>query len=204
MGKHGMRVTISLLISVLSLLGCSQEGKLIVKNEGATEFQGIVENTQVTIDADDSYTKSVYIGKTLAFIGPSGLTVPISGSAATKRAFSDEIEISNDETTTYSIVDDVGACGFTNRYFLQINAISIKMCDSTTFGPSLLGQGQAVAPGTTKVIQFDPGCWDILVSYGREESLDTVTTIPIEVGDEITIPWVPGYVYAPPPSPPAR
>jgi hypothetical protein len=204
MAMNGMRVRISLLIFVLSLSGCSQEGKLIVKNEGATEFQGIVENTQVTIDPDDSYTTTIYIGKTLAFIGPSGLTIPIAGSAATKRAFSDEIEITNDETTTYSIIDDVGACSFVNRYYLQINNISMKLCASTTFSPGILEQGQTIAPGTAKVIQFDPGCWDILVNYGREERLDTVTAIPIEVGDEINIPWVPGYVYTPPTPPPAH
>jgi len=195
MGKNGVRVLFVILIFVVGLSGCSQEGNLAVKNESVSEFQGDVENTRVTIDPGESYTTSIYIGKTLAFIGPSGLTVTISGSASTKRAFSDEVEITSDETTVYRIIDDVGACDFTNRYNLQINAISMKMCDSTEFGPNILGQDRAIAPGTTKVIQIDPGCWDILVNYGRQELLDTVTAIPIEVGDEIDIPWVPGYVY---------
>ena len=204
MGKNGVRVLFVILIFVVGLSGCSQEGKLVVKNDGASEFQGTVENTQVRIDPGTSYTTSIYIGKTLAFIGPSGLTVPIVGSAATKRAFSDEILITSDETATYRIIDDVGACNFTNRYYLQINSINAKMCDSTVFGPNLIGQSRAIAPGTAKVLQFDPGCWDILVNYGREELLDTVTAIPIEIGDDFDIPWVPGYVYTVPTPPPAR
>ena len=204
MGKNGIRVLFVILVFVVGLSGCSQEGKLIVKNEGASDFQGTIENTQVTIDPGASYTATIYIGKTLAFVGPSGLTVPISGSAATKRTFSDEILITSDETTTYPIIDDVGACNFANRHYLQINSISIKMCDSTVFGPNLLGQSRAIAPGTAKVLQFDPGCWDILVNYGREELLDTVTAIPIEIGDDINIPWVPGYVYTVPTPSPAR
>jgi len=195
MGKNGIRVLFVILVFVVGLSGCSQEGKLIVKNEGASDFQGTIENTQVTIDPGASYMTSIYIGKTLAFIGPSGLTVPISGSAATKRAFSDEIRITNDETTTYGIIDDVGACNFANRHYLQITTISIKLCDSTVFGPNLLGQNRAIAPTTSKVLQFDPGCWDILVKYGRDELLDTVTAVPIKIGDDINIPWVPGYVY---------
>jgi hypothetical protein len=197
MGKNGIRALCAIIVFAIGLAGCSQEGNLVVKNEGATEFQGYVENTQVTIDPGASYSTSVYIGKTLVFIGPTDLTVTISGSAATKKAFTEEVQIKSDETTAYPIIDDVGACSFTNAHFVQMNAISIKMCDSTTFGPNLLQQGHPIPPGTTRVLQIDPGCWDILVNYGREEYLDTVTAVPIEVGKVISIAWVPGYVYTP-------
>jgi hypothetical protein len=195
MGKNGVRVLFLILIFVAGLAGCSQEGNLVVKNEGVSEFQGDVENTRVTIDPGKSYTTPVYIGKTLAFVGPSGLTVTVSGSANTKRPFSEEVEITSDETTIYRIIDDVGACDFENRHDLHINAISIKRCDSTEFGPNMLGGDRAMAPGSIKVMQIDPGCWDFLVNYGRLELIDTVTAVPIEIGDEIAIPWVPGYVY---------
>jgi len=207
MGRYGMWGLILLLISVVGLSGCSQEGDLIVKNKGATEFQGSVENEHVTIDPGDSYTKSIYIGKSLAVVGPSGISVAISGSCPTKRAFSDEIYLMGDETTIYEINDDVGAVDLVNSYYLKINEVSVKLCSGTAFGSNLLDPASSIAPGTTKVIQIDPGCWDILLNYGRDELLDTVTAIPIALGDEITIPWVPGYVYpliTPPTPSPAR
>lgn len=204
MGIRGVRGLVFLFVSVGALSGCSQEGDLIVKNEGSTEFRGIVEYEDVTIDPGDSYSKTVYIGKSLAIVGPTGISVTISGSAPTTRAFSSEIYILGDETTTYEIHDNAGAVDLANRYHLKINEVSMKLCSDATFGPNILDPASSIAPGTTKVIQIDPGCWDILVNYGRDELLDTVTAVPIEVGDEITIPWVPGYVYTPPTPSPGR
>ena len=197
MGKNGIGVLFASIAFVAILAGCSGEGNLTVKNEGTTEFQGYVENQSVIINPEASYTTSIYIGKTLGFIGPTDLPVTITGSAATKRAFSEDVTVTRDETTTYRIIDDVGALNFTNAFSLQVNAVSMKMCDSTQFGPNLLPAGHPVAPGTAKVIQVDPACWDILVNYGREEFLDTLFAIPVDVGQVINIAWIPGYVYTP-------
>jgi hypothetical protein len=197
MGKNGTGALFAIMAIVAILAGCSQEGNLVVANDGASQFQGTVENTHVTIDPGASYRTSVYIGKTLGFIGPTDIKVRIEGSSETKRAFRDETSITSGETTTYRIIDDVGACNFVNSYTLQVNELSYKLCDSTTFSPGVLGVHRSLAPGVRIALQLDAGCWDILVNYGREEFLDTVTAVPIEIGDIVTIHWVPGYAYTP-------
>jgi hypothetical protein len=197
MGRNGIGALVAIAALAACLAGCSQEGNLVVENAGASEFGGTVENTHVMIDPGASYRATIYIGKSLAFIGPADVKVAIEGSSATKRTFRDEAEVKGDETITYRIIDDVGACNFANGYKLQVNEISYKLCDSTSFDVSLLGVHKALAPGSKYALQLDAGCWDILVNYGREELLDTVTAIPIEVGDIIDINWVPGYVYTP-------
>jgi hypothetical protein len=204
MRMNGIRVFFAIAVFVVGLSGCSQEGNLVVKNEGASQFQGYVENQSVIIDPGASYSTSVYIGKSLAIVGPSDIGIIIKGASATKKTFSDEIWIKSDETSTYRLIDDVGACNFTNAHFLGINGIQIKRCADAAFGPNLLEKNHTIAPGTTRLIQFDPGCWDILVNYGRLGLLDTVSTLPIGVGKILDIAWVPGYVYTPPSPSPAR
>jgi len=204
MGKYRIGVLFCIIVIIAVISGCSQDGTLVVKNEGATEFTGTVENTQVTIDPGMSYSTSIYIGKTLAIVGPTDIKIPIEGSAETKRLFRAEIQIKNNETTLYPIKDDVGACNFTNTYSLAINELSIKKCDAATFGPNLVEKNHTIGPGTMRALQLDPGCWDILVNYGRQGRLDTVEAVPIGVGTVIHISWVPGYVYTPPTSSMAR
>ena len=198
MGKNRIGVLFGIFVFIAAVSGCSQEGTLVVKNDGASEFKGTVENTQVTIDPGMSYSTSIYIGKSLAIIGPTDIKVPIEGSSITKRFFRDELEIKSNETSVYPIRDDVGACNFTNTYSLAINELSIKRCDGSTFGPNLVERNHTIGPGTTRALQLDPGCWDILVNYGRQGLLDTVEAVPIDVGTIIHVTWVPGYVYTPP------
>jgi hypothetical protein len=198
MGKNRIGVLVGIIVFIAAVSGCSQQGTLVVKNEGASQFTGTVENTQVAIDPGMSYNASIYIGKTLTVVGPTDIQIPIEGSAETKRAFRATIEIKSNETTVYAIKDDVGACNFTNTYSLAINELSIKRCDGSTFGPNLVERNHTIGPGTTKAMQVDPGCWDILVNYGRQGRLDTVEAVPIGVGTIIHINWVPGYVYTPP------
>lgn len=185
-------------LSAGALLGCSQEGSLVVKNDCQTEFEGYVDNRLVEIAPGDQVSMSVYIGKKALMIGPNDIPVEISGSALTKKPFVESIVIGSDETTIYSIVDDVGALIFQNAHNLQINNISVKNCDSLEFDEGLLTKNQVLSPGTSKLIQLGEGCWDILVDYGRESLLDTVTGIPGSIGQIIRISWVPGYVYVPP------
>lgn len=197
MGRNGIGALVAIAALAACLAGCSQEGNLVVENAGASEFQGTVENTHVTLDPGASYRTSIYIGKSLAIIGPTNIKVAINGSSETKRAFSDQAEVKGDETTTYRIIDDVGAVNLANAYSLAINEISYKLCSETSFSVSLLGTHKSLSPGSSVAIQLDAGCWDILVNYGREELLDTITAIPIDVGHVINIHWVPGYVYTP-------
>jgi hypothetical protein len=177
--------------------GCSQEGNLVVRNDCQTEFEGYVDDQFVEIAPGDEVAMSVYIGKKALVIGPNDIDVEISGSAWTKKPFVESISIQSDETTIYPLVDDVGAIIFQNAYSLQINDISIKQCDSLEFGEGLLSKTQVLSPGTAKLIQLDEGCWDILVNYGREQLLDTVTGIPDAIGQVIRISWIPGYTYQP-------
>ncbi|MGD1047867.1 MAG: hypothetical protein ABR899_03815 [Candidatus Krumholzibacteriaceae bacterium] len=197
MGKNRIGVLFGIIVFIAAILGCSQEGNLVVKNEGASEFKGTVENTAVIIDPGMSYSTSIYIGKTLAIIGPTDIKVSIEGSSITTRPFRDVIEIKSNETTLYPVKDDVGAVNFSNTYSLAVNQLQIKRCDSTTFGPNLVEANHTIGPGTTTPLQIDPGCWDILVNYGRQGLLDTVESVPVDVGTIIRIAWVPGYVYTP-------
>lgn len=190
-------VLIGSFLALALLLGCSKEGKLIVSNNCKTEFTGSIENEEMKIAPGDKFAKDVYIGKRALIVGPNEIDVEISGSAMTKRAFRTAITVKSDETIEYDISDDVGAIALMNAHKLQINRISTKLCDSTQFGENLLSVHQALSPGTSRIIQLEEGCWDILLLYGREDIPDTITSIPVAVGQIISITWTPGYIYVP-------
>ncbi|MFA4948232.1 MAG: hypothetical protein WC674_06975 [Candidatus Krumholzibacteriia bacterium] len=205
MTKFGIRALIALAIFAAGLSGCSQEGTLVIKNSASTEFAGFVDGTQVTIDTLGSYETTAYIGKSLAVVGPDHISIIVAGSATTKRAFSEEVTIKSGETTTFQIVDDTGALIFTNMHGRTVNEIAASQCDSLKFGPNLLEEKRTIPPGSTRTIQLDAGCWDIQINYDRDEFLEVVTGVEIEIGQLIEIKWDTNYVYPPPASPaPAR
>ena len=148
MTKFGIRALIALTIFAAGFSGCSQEGTLVIKNSATTEFTGFVDGTQVTIDPSDSYKTTVYIGKSLSVIGPDQFPVVVSGSATTKRFFSEEIDVKSGETTTFKIADDTGALVFTNMHLGSVNEIASRPCDSLTFGPNLLEEKRTIPPGS--------------------------------------------------------
>jgi len=204
MTKFGIRALIALTIFAAGFSGCSQEGTLVIKNSATTEFTGFVDGTQVTIDPSDSYETTVYIGKSLSVIGPDQFPVVISGSATTKRSFSEEVTVKSGETTTFKITDDTGALIFTNMHLRSVNEIASRPCDSLTFGPNLLEANRTIPPGSARTIQLAAGCWDLQINYDSlsVEILEVVTDVNIATGQIIEIEWTPGYVY-PPPAPPA-
>ncbi len=203
MTRFGIRALIALTLLVAALSGCSQEGTLVIVNDAATEFTGTVDGTQVTLDPGARYETSVYIGKSLAIVGPDKINVIVSGSATTKRAFTEEIDVTSDETTTYVIQDDAGAILFTNLHIKAVNEIKISECDSLKWGPNLLAPKQTISPGAAVTLQLDGDCWDIQINYDRADSLDVVESVQIDVGQIIEMDWTPGYTY-PPPVPPTR
>jgi hypothetical protein len=184
MTKFGIRALIALTIFVAGLSGCSQEGTL------------------VTIDPSKSYETSVYIGKSLAVIGPDHFPVVVSGFATTKRSFSEEVDVKSGETTTYQIADDTGALIFTNMHLRSVNEIAARPCDSLTFGPNLLEAKRTIPPGSTRTIQLDAGCWDLQINYDPDATKDVVDSVLVRTGKIDTINWEPGYVF-PTPVPPA-
>lgn len=202
MPRFSVCVSIALALLVAALSGCSQEGTLVIKNKAATDFTGTVDGTQVTIDPGDQYTTSVYIGKSLAIVGPDKIDVIVSGSATTKRAFTDEVGITADETTTFEVQNDVGAILFTNLHVKAVNEIKISECGSLQWGPNLLAPKQTIPPGATVTLQIEGGCWDIQINYDREELLEVVSGVEFTIGEIIEMEWEPGYTY--PPAPPAR
>jgi len=196
MGTKNMRVLLAIVAIAASLTGCSQEGDLVVKNDATTEFEGYVEDQFVMIAPGEQYSTTIYIGKNFTLVGPTDIGIPISGSAWTKKSFSITMWVASGEQNTFTIDDDIGALDFKNNYSLSINEISVKMCDGTSFGSNLLEIGHKLAPGDEKLIQLSPGCWDVLVNYGREENLDTVTAITIDIGQVVEFPWDPDYVLS--------
>lgn len=190
-------VLIGSFLALAALLGCSKEGKLIVSNNCKTEFTGSIENEEMKIAPGDKFTKDIYIGKKALIVGPDEIEIEVSGYAMTKKAFNTTVTVKSDETSEYDISDDVGAITLLNAHSLQINRISTKLCDSTQFGENLLSLHQALSPGTSRLIQLEEGCWDILVLYGREDIPDTIASIPVNVGQIISISWIPGYSYVP-------
>ncbi|MCX5753619.1 MAG: hypothetical protein NTW97_08220 [Candidatus Krumholzibacteria bacterium] len=205
MTKFSIRALIALAIFAAGFSGCSQEGTLVIKNSAVTEFSGSVDGTQVTIDPQDSYETTVYIGKSLAVIGPDHVPVIVAGYATTRRAFSEEIAVKSGETTTFRITDDAGALIFTNIHNRTVNEIAARACGAADFGPNLLEEKRTIPPGSTRTIQLGAGCWDIQVNYDRDEIKETVTDIDVAIGQLIEINWAPGYIYVPvtPPAPSA-
>ena len=197
MGRIRIGALLALFVASGAFLGCSQEGTLIIKNDCNTSFMGYADNQLVEIAAGDEVAMDIYIGKKALIVGPNDIEIEVSGSATTKRAFTTSTTVESDGTTIFSITDDVAAILFQNAYSLQINEISVKTCDSDTFGPSYLSKVQVLSPGTTMLIQLGKSCWDIQVNYGREGLLDTVTVPVDSLGLIIPIAWIPGYEYEP-------
>lgn len=195
MGRIRIGALLVLVVAAAAFAGCSEDGDLVIKNECQTEFEGYVDNVFVQIAAGDQTSQTIYIGKTLLIVGPSDIDVDIAGSAKTKRPFIEKIAVKSGETTTYVIDDDAGALQFQNAYKLQINEIRVKLHDNEEFGDNLLGKNQALAPGTARAFQLDGGTWDVLVNYGREGILDTVSSVPIDIGQVVAISWIPGFEY---------
>jgi hypothetical protein len=205
MTKFSIRSLIALALFAAGFSGCSQEGTLVIKNGATTEFSGSVDRTQVTIDPGTSYETTVYIGKSLAIVGPDHIPVLVEGYAPTKRAFSEEVDVMSGETTTFVIADDAGDLIFTNMHNRTVNEIAARPCGAVNFGPNLLEENRTIPPGSTRTLQLGAGCWDIQVNYDRDEFLDVVEGIELAIGRIIEIEWIPGYVYPPPaPSAPAR
>lgn len=198
MGTKNTRALLAILAIAASLVGCSQEGDLIVKNDATTEFEGYIDKQYVMIAPGDQYSATIYIGKTLAFVGPKDLNVVVSGSAWTKKSFSEEVQVNGGEQATYVVNDDVGALNFKNNYNLSVNELRVKPCDSTTFGDNLLAPGHDLSPGDEILVQLPAGCYDIQVNFSREEILDTVEDVALEIGQVIDMLWDPDYVYLPP------
>jgi|WetSurMetagenome_2_1015567.scaffolds.fasta_scaffold70516_2 hypothetical protein len=204
MTKFSIRALIVLAICAAGLSGCSQEGTLVIHNSASTEFNGFVDGTQVTIDPSHSYEATVYIGKSLAVIGPDHVPVVVEGSATTKRPFSEEVTIKSGETTTFQIADDTGALIFTNIHLRTVTAVATRACDSLAWGSNLLEAGRIIPPGSTRTIQLGAGCWDLKVTFDPDELIDIVSDIPIETGQVIEIAWDTTFVYTPPPTAAAR
>lgn len=197
MGRIRIGGLLFFFIAAGAFLGCSQDGDLVVENDCKTDFEGYVDGQYVEIAPGEQVSMNIYIGRTALVIGPNDIDVEISGSAWTKKAFTTSVTVESDATTIYPIVDDVSAISFLNAHSLQINEISLKPCDSLLFGESLLSKLQVLSPGTAMLIQVEENCWDILVNYGREQYLDTLSVPVDSVGQVISIAWVPGYVYTP-------
>jgi hypothetical protein len=157
MTKFSIRALIALAILAAGLSGCSREGTLVIKNSASTEFSGFVDGTRVTIDTLGSYETTVYIGKSLAVIGPDQIPVVIEGYAMTRRSFSEEVAVKNGETTTFKIVDDTGALIFHNMYLRSVNEIAMRPCGSLDFGPNLLEGKKTIPPDSKQTLQLDAG-----------------------------------------------
>jgi hypothetical protein len=200
MATFGIRALIAVSIMAAALSGCSREGTLVIENNASTEFAGVVEGTQVTLETGASYQTTVYIGRSLGMIGPDEITATVAGSAITTRPFNEEVTIKNGETTTFQVSSDVGAVSVTNMHLASINEISARPCGLGDFGSNLLG-GKTIAPGATQTIQLDGGCWDLQFTYDRDAQIDIVEDAQLRVGQVIAIPWTPGYVIPPLPPP---
>ena len=200
MTKFGAGALIALTIFSAGFVGCSQEGNLVIKNHTATEFTGLVDGIRVNIDSGGKYETTVYIGKRLGgVVGPNEFPVMISGSATTKRPFSSELAVYSGRTTTLLLVDDAGALEFTNRYSRSVNKISARPCGGGAFGGNLLDRS-IIAPNAVAIIQLDEGCWDLEINYDRDELIDVVAGIEIELGRILAYEWTP----LPAPPPPAK
>ena len=193
MKRKSYRALFAIAAIAAVISGCSQNGTLNVKNNCRTEFVGHIDNQFVQLAPGQVYPLDVYIGKSAGLIGPKEYDITIEGSAWTKRQFTTSVTVKSDETTTYAITDDTGAILFWNAYNLQVNAVSVRKCTDTDFGPNLVTTGRPFSPGDKLVIQLDAGCWDVLVNYGRQELKDIVESDTLAVGRIDTMGWFPGY-----------
>lgn len=180
------------LISIILLItGCSQDGDVKVVNNCNTTFTGELNNEAITIDPGESYSENVYIGKRLVVIGPDSYDIELSGSAWTKKEFSTTITVKTNETTTYTIDDDIGAIKLTNDYIKDIIELRIKKCSDTEYGDKLINDSHPLKPGKFFLIKKNAGCWDIYLKYGRAETEDTLKNIETQVGVITEVSWNP-------------
>jgi len=193
MKREHVLVAIAVLALSAALTGCSQDGDLTIVNDSASKFRGALKGDRITIEPGESMTENIYIGKTFAFIGPDEIDVTLSGLAWTKREFTEEVTVKSGETTTYRIVDDIGACYIQNMYGDIITAIKIKRCADQEFGPNLM-EGE-INTGRGFLLQLDDGCWDVHIIYTLQVYSYYIEDMPMHVGDIIRIYWHPDSTY---------
>jgi hypothetical protein len=190
MKSNNALVTFTVTALMLALAGCSSEGDITVINEASTTFAGNLDGKDILLESGDDITQSIYIGKTLTFIGPEEIEVNLHGSAWTKRAFSEMITAEKGKNVMYRISDDVGACYLINFYKVPVNAVKTRKCTESEFGPNLVKTGTVLNPSEGLLIQLDEGCWDFYINYGQQGYKDTISDTST-VGEVNYIRWNP-------------
>ncbi len=185
------------LMTVLALAaiiaGCAVDGDITITNDSSTLLRANLEGEDFEIEPGGSHSQNVYIGKSFGFIGPSEYNVLLYGSAWTKRYFEDVVTAKGGETTTYTVKDDVGAFDFINNFTTIVNQISISRCACDTVGcwVDLLEMGKSLGPGIHLLIQVDAGCWDLEITYSKDDLISYMRDELIEIGQVRELSWIP-------------
>jgi len=191
--RREMRYII-LMIMLLSaaFAGCTVEGDLTIKNETSARLALTLQKTEdIKLDPGESYSSTIYIGKSSLLIGPGEREIGFSGASWTKRYFTAYIDVKSDETTSYTVVSDCGAVLFTNTYNQPIDEMLLRACPDTVYSDNILEEGQILNPADDIVLKLDPGCWWVIVYYGNQYDVDSVVVSDIDIGDIQYINWNP-------------
>ena len=196
MKRHYALVGAGIICIAALLAGCSTDGDVTVKNEASTNFTGVLHEDRIEIPAGGQVTMNIYIGKSLLFVGPEERDISLTGSAYTKKPFTTTMNITNGESTTYSIKDDCGALILENGFSSFIDTIKVKHCTDTQFGPTILGPNETITTRKDFLIRLDDGCWDIAIYYFDSEAhWDTIFNFPSDLGEVTLLVWHPDSTY---------
>jgi hypothetical protein len=191
--RREMRYTIlAIILLSAAIAGCTVEGDLTIKNETTARLALTLQKTEkIRLDPGETYSSTIYIGKSSLLIGPSEREIGFSGASWTKRYFTDYIDVKSDATTSYTVVSDCGAVLFINTYTKPISEMQLRECLETVYSDNILAEGQILNPADDIVLKLDPGCWWVKITYGNLDEIDSVQVDDIDIGDIQYINWNP-------------
>ena len=185
-------ITLVIVLLSAAIAGCTVEGDLTIKNETTTRLALTLQRTEkIKLDPGESYSETVYIGKSSLLIGPDSRTIGMSGASWTKRYFTDYVDVTSDGNTAYTVVSDCGAVFFTNTYNKTVTELLVRTCADSVYSDNLLAEGQLLNPADDIIIKLDPDCWVFKVIYGNQNDIDSVQVDDIDIGQVIYIQWNP-------------
>ena len=191
-----MRKTLGLLVVlVLFLAGCSDDGTLKITNETAREIWFTInDGDQITIDESESYSKNWNLSTSIFGNEEKDVDVAYQGFYV----FYDEVEktVEAGSTTKLRIFADGGAIGIWNdsgAYYIE--DVYITTSDNPDWGINRIAA--PIVPGETVFWTVTPGYWDVQIVddegyvielFENYIALDETTTFQYTVNGKVNKP----------------
>ena len=163
-------------ISVLFLLGCSQDGSITVHNQSGSSLELYMDGSSYHLYDGEVVTKPVEIGRKFIF-GPDDRAVAVAGEGECKWPFEDVVVVVDNRSTVLDVYGDAGYFDICN---VSGHALELYLspCSSDDWGEPL----ELIRDGYCSTWMVEEGCWDMMTISIEGQFKDTrVFVAPCDV-----------------------